>query len=51
MKRAILATLLAAGTLLSAAPALAQESAPHGRAISAPAQLSPRINSLLQALT
>ena len=40
MNRALIAGLLAAGLTL-AAPAAAQESGLHGRAISAPAQLSP----------
>ena len=41
MRRAVFAALLAASAIPAAAPASAQESAPRGRAISAPAQLSP----------
>lgn len=41
MRKVLSFCLLAAGTLLAAAPATAQESALHGRAISCPAQLSP----------
>ena len=40
MKKALGACLLAAGLVLAAAPLSAEESAPHGRAISCPAQLS-----------
>ena len=50
MKRALIAGLLAAGLTLAAAPAAAQESALHGRAISAPAQLSPSEREAYRAI-
>jgi soluble lytic murein transglycosylase-like protein len=46
----IAACLLAAGTILAAAPAGAQESARHGPAISCPAQLSPAEREAYRAI-